>query len=129
MKKLSEREEEIMSILWKEDKPLFIREIIDKMVTDNLTRPNFSTIATFVRGLETKGWLAHEMIGNCNRYYPIKSVGEYRASSLKCMVRRFFGGSYLNLVSTLIGSEEISTNDMEKILSEIERQRKEEDEE
>lgn len=29
MKKLSEREEEIMSVLWNHDGPLFIREIID----------------------------------------------------------------------------------------------------
>lgn len=127
MKKLSEREEEIMSILWNDGNPLFIREIIDRMTSDGQSRPNFSTIATFVRGLETKGWLAHEMIGNCNRYYPVKSLAEYRANSLKSMVSRFFGGSYLNLVSTLISNEKISSDDMEKILGEIERQRKEDE--
>lgn len=114
-----------MSILWKDDNPLFIREIIDRMTPEGQPRPHFSTIATFVRGLESKGWLAHEMIGNCNRYYPVRSLAEYRANSLKSMVSRFFGGSYLNLVSTLIGNEKISAEDMEKIFGEIERQRKE----
>lgn len=127
MKKLSEREEEIMSILWSVNNPLFIREIIDRMMSDNQPRPNFSTIATFVRGLESKGWLAHEMIGNCNRYYPLKSLAEYRAKSLKSIVSRFFGGSYLNLVSTLVGNEKITSEDMEKIFSEIEKQRKEDE--
>lgn len=127
MKKLSEREEEIMSILWKDGNPLFIREIIDRMIVDGQPRPNFSTIATFVRGLESKGWLAHEMIGNCNRYYPVKSLSEYRAHSLKSIVSRFFGGSYLNLVSALVGNEKISQKDMEKIFAEIERQRKEDE--
>lgn len=128
MKKLSEREEEIMSVLWNDNKPLFIREIIDRLVSDGQPRPNFSTVATFVRGLESKGWLAHEMIGNCNRYYPVKSLAEYRSNTLKSMVSRFFGGSYLNLVSTLVGNEKISPKDIEKIFGEIERQRKEEEE-
>lgn len=125
MKKLSEREEEIMSVLWNHDGPLFIREIIDCMVKDGEPRPNFSTIATFVRGLESKGWLAHEFIGNCNRYYPVKQLADYQKQSLKSMVSRFFGGSYLNLVSTLTGNENVTTAELRHLLDEIDRQKKE----
>lgn len=126
MKKLSEREEEIMSVLWNHDGPLFIREIIDRMVKDGEARPNFSTVATFVRGLESKGWLKHELIGNCNRYVPVKKLEDYQTQSLKSIVSRFFGGSYLNLVSTLVGNEKISKDEMKELLDEIERQRTEE---
>ena len=125
MKKLSEREEEIISVLWNHDGPLFIREIIDRLVKEGEPRPNFSTIATFVRGLESKGWLAHEYIGNCNRYYPIRELADYQSQSLKSLVNRFFGGSFLNLVSTLVGNEKISKDEMNKLFDEIERQRKE----
>lgn len=116
-----------MSVLWNHDGPLFIREIIDRMVKEGEARPNFSTIATFVRGLESKGWLAHEYIGNCNRYYPIRELADYQKQSLKSMVSRFFGGSYLNLVSTLVGNEKITEKDMKAIFGEIERQRKEDE--
>ena len=50
MKKLSEREEEIMGILWSRG-PLFVREIVDAMPEP---RPHFNTVATFLKGLETK---------------------------------------------------------------------------
>lgn len=64
MKKLSEREEEIMGILWSRG-PLFVREIVDAMPEP---RPHFNTVATFLKGLETKGWVDKEMLGNANRY-------------------------------------------------------------
>lgn len=51
MKKLSEREEEIMSVLWNNG-PLFVREIVEKLPEP---RPHFNTIATFLKGLESKG--------------------------------------------------------------------------
>ena len=79
-----------------------------------------------MRGLESKGWLAHEYIGNCNRYYPIReNFADYQSQSLKSLVNRFFGGSFLNLVSTLVGNEKISKDEMNKLFDEIERQRKE----
>lgn len=119
MKKLSEREEEIMSILW-EKGPLFVREIVDSMPEP---RPHFNTVATFLRGLESKGWVKKEFLGNANRYHAAKEVERYREQSLKNMISRFFGGSSFNLVSTLTRDESISADQLRELIEIIEKKK------
>ncbi len=117
MKKLSEREEEIMSIIW-EKGPLFVREIVDAMPEP---RPHFNTIATFLKGLEAKGWVKKELLGNANRYHAAKELESYRQQSLKSIIGRFFGGSSLNLVSTLTRDKSISADELRELIDIIEK--------
>lgn len=119
MKKLSEREEEIMSILWNRG-PLFVREIVDSMPEP---RPHFNTVATFLKGLETKGWVRKEFLGNANRYHAIKELEPYREQSLKSIISRFFGGSSYNLVSTLTRDESISADELRELIEIIEKKK------
>lgn len=119
MKKLSEREEEIMSILWNKG-PLFVREIVDAMPEP---RPHFNTVATFLKGLETKGWVKKEFLGNANRYHAIKELEPYRQQSLKSIISRFFGGSSFNLVSTLTRDDSISADELREIIDIIEKKK------
>lgn len=119
MKKLSEREEEIMSILWNKG-PLFVREILDEMPEP---RPHFNTIATFLKGLETKGWVKKELLGNANRYHASREIEPYRNQSLKSMISRFFGGSSFNLVSTLTRDESISADELRELIDIIEKKK------
>lgn len=119
MRKLSEREEEIMSILWDKG-PLFVREIVDSMPEP---RPHFNTVATFLKGLETKGWIRKEFLGNANRYHAAKEVGPYREQSLKNIIGRFFGGSSFNLVSTLTRDKSISADQLRELIDIIEKKK------
>ena len=119
MKKLSEREEEIMSILWNKG-PLFVREIVESMPEP---RPHFNTVATFLKGLETKGWVKKEFLGNANRYHPIKELEPYRQQSLKSIISRFFGGSSFNLVSTLTRDDSIKADELREIIEIIEKKK------
>ncbi len=70
MKKLSEREEEIMSILWNKG-PLFVREIVESMPEP---RPHFNTVATFLKGLETKGWVKKSFSETPTAIIPLRSL-------------------------------------------------------
>lgn len=119
MKKLSEREEEIMSILWNKG-PLFVREIVDSMPEP---RPHFNTVATFLKGLEAKGWVKKEFLGNANRYHAIRELEAYREKSLKSMISRFFGGSSFNLVSTLTRDDSISADELRELIDIIEKKK------
>lgn len=119
MKKLSEREEEIMSVLWNNG-PLFVREIVEMLPEP---RPHFNTVATFLKGLENKGWVRKEMIGNANRFSAIKDMEPYRENTLKSVISRFFGGSSFNLVSTLTRNETISTDELRELIDMIEKKK------
>ncbi len=114
-KRLSPKEEAIMDCIWSHG-PMFVREIVD--------RPHFNTVSTFVRGLEAKGWLGHEKIGNSYRYYSLVDAAEYRDRSLLGMVERFFNRSYIGFVSSLVREEKISTDELRELIGTIESQRK-----
>ena len=53
--RLSERELEIMSMLWQRG-PLFVREMLDGYPDP---KPHFNTVSTTVRILEDKGYVRH----------------------------------------------------------------------
>lgn len=115
-KKLSPKEEEIMSCFWQHG-PLFVREVVDMMPDP---KPHFNTVSTFVRSLESKGWLTHEQMGNSYRYAPVVEMTEYRERSLRGFIDRFFGRSYLNVVSSLVKEEKISTDELRELIERIE---------
>lgn len=119
LKRLTPKEEEIMSFFW-QNGALFVRELLDKLPEP---KPHFNTVSTYVRGLEAKGWLTHEQIGNSYRYAPAVDATEYRASSLYGLVSRFFDRSYLNFVSSLVKEEKISTDELRELIERIESQK------
>ena len=117
--KLSPKEEEIMGCFWQQG-PMFVREVMEMLPEP---KPHFNTVSTFVRGLEAKGWLQHEQIGNSYRYHASVDVREYRERSLKGFVDRFFNRSYLGFVSALIKDEKISTDELRELIKEVEENR------
>ncbi|MEZ3549127.1 BlaI/MecI/CopY family transcriptional regulator [Paramuribaculum intestinale] len=115
-KTLSPKEEEIMTYFWDKG-PLFVKEIVELWPEP---KPHFNTISTFVRGLEAKGWLEHEVFGNTFRYRPKVELSEHRSSMLSKMVKNLFGCNYLNFVSTLVKDEKISTDELKELIKKIE---------
>lgn len=109
-----------MACLW-EHGPMFVREIVERL---DEPKPHFNTVSTFVRGLEAKGWLAHEAIGNSFRYYPLVDSSVWREKSLGGLVDRFFGRSYTRFVSALVQEEKISTEELRELIEAIESQKK-----
>lgn len=105
-----------MSCFWQHG-PLFVREVVDMMPDP---KPHFNTVSTFVRSLESKGWLTHEQMGNSYRYVPVVEMTEYRERSLRGFIDRFFGRSYLNVVSSLVKEEKISTDELRELIERIE---------
>ena len=120
MKSLTKREEELMKLFW-ERGPLFVKEIIP-LLDD--PKPHFNTISTIVRGLEAKGYVAHEAFGNTHRYYAAVSENEHGKLSLGSVVNRYFGKSYLNAVSSLVKEEKISVDELKSLIELVEKQNK-----
>lgn len=120
MKNLTKREEEIMKLFW-EKGPLFVKEIIPLL---DEPQPHFNTISTIVRGLEAKGFVAHEVFGNTHRYYAAVSESEHGKRTLGNVVNRYFGSSYVNAVSSLVKEEKISIEELKSLIDLVENQDK-----
>ncbi|NDV81198.1 BlaI/MecI/CopY family transcriptional regulator [Bacteroides sp. 51] len=116
MKGLTTKEEELMGFFW-EKGPLFVKEML---AFYDEPKPHFNTLSTIVRGLEEKGYLDHKTYGNTYQYCAIVSEEDFRKGTLKNVISKYFNNSYLSAVSSLVKEEDISLDDLKKLIEEVE---------
>ena len=116
MKKLTQKEEEIMNFFW-EKGPMFVKELKEFYSDQKL---HYNTLSTMVRALEEKGFINHEQFGNTHRYFAAISKEDFRKGKLGNVVKSYFNNSYKNVVSLLVEEENLSLEDLKKLIAEIE---------
>ena len=104
MDKLTNKEEEIMQVLWKL-KQAFVKEVVAELPAP---KPHYNTVSTVIRKMEDKGFIGHEAFGNSHRYYPAISKEEYRRRFFSTAINNYFENSYKNVVSFFAKEEKIS---------------------
>jgi len=120
-KKLTEKEAEVMHNLWSKG-PQTVRELL---ATYTDPKPHFNTVATIVRILVDKGYVAH--VGERNGAYTYGatvSSSDFCGRSLAQLVKNYFNNSYRSVVSALVEDEKISVEELREIIDTIERNSK-----
>ena len=117
MQKLTNKEEEIMHILWRLEKA-FVKEILAAFTEE---QPHYNTLSTIVRNLEEKGYVAHNAFGNTHQYYPIIKKEDYKKRFMNVAIDTYFDSSYKNMVSFFAKEEKISAAELREILAIIEK--------
>ncbi len=117
MEKLTNKEEEIMQVLWK-IKRGFVKDIIDLLPEP---KPHYNTVSTIIRKLEKKGFVAHKAYGKTHEYYPIVPKKEYRNTVIQKAVKNYFENSYKNLVAFFAKEEKIDAEELKEIIRIIEK--------
>jgi len=117
MEKLTNKEEEIMQVLW-ELKKAFVKEIVVELPQP---KPHYNTVSTVIRKMESKKFVKHETFGNSHRYYPIISKEDYRKGYFSLATQNYFENSYKNVVSFFAKEEKISADELREIIKIIER--------
>ncbi|WP_299399037.1 BlaI/MecI/CopY family transcriptional regulator [uncultured Gelidibacter sp.] len=115
MKQLTKAEEEIMQVLW-QLKKANVKQIIEELPDP---KPAYNTVSTIVRILESKGFVDYEKQGKSHIYFPILSKTDYSNQSINMLVNNYFQGSFKSMVSFFVKKNDLSLNDMESILKEI----------
>lgn len=106
-----------MELYWKHG-PMFVREL-QELYAD--PRPHFNTLSTMVRILERNGFLNHKQFGNTYQYFPVISEAEYGRRSIAGVIKNYFEGSYLNVVSSFVKEEKISVEELKGLIEQIEQ--------
>ena len=117
MQKLTNKEEEIMQILWRLEKA-FVKEVMAEITED---QPHYNTLSTIIRNLEEKGFVSHNAFGNTHQYFPIVKMEDYRKRFMNTAIENYFGSSYKNMVSFFAQEEKISAKELREILEIIEK--------
>ena len=116
MQKLTNKEEEIMHILWKLENA-FVKDVMAEIKVD---QPHYNTLSTIIRNLEDKGYVSHNAFGKTHQYYPIVSKEDYKKRFMTTAIENYFNNSYKNVVSFFAKEEKISIDELKEIISLIE---------
>jgi BlaI family penicillinase repressor len=116
MEKLSRQEEEAMQAVWKTG------EGNVKLFLENMPEQNtpYTTLASTIKNLEKKGFLASRLLGNAYLYKPLISEDEYKKKFMSGFVKEYFADSYKELVNFFVEEKKLSTKELIDIVDLIE---------
>ena len=120
MQKLTNKEEEIMHILWKLKKA-FVKDVLAFMEGED--KPHYNTLSTIIRNLEEKGYVGYNAYGKTHQYFPIVSKEAYKKRFMNTAIDNYFNSSYKNVVSFFAKEEKISVDDLKEIIALIEKKK------
>ena len=119
MQKLTNKEEEIMHILWKLEKA-FVKDVLAEIKVD---KPHYNTLSTIIRNLEDKGYVSYNAFGKTHQYFPIISKEDYKKRFMTTAIENYFNSSYKNVVSFFANEEKISVDELKEIIALIENKK------
>jgi predicted transcriptional regulator len=113
---LTEAELRIMRILWERGESL-VSELVAAMPES--TPLAYTSVLTTVRILEQKGYVRHRQEGRAFAYRPCVAEHEASRSEVRHVLHRFFGNSPERLLLTLLGDEEVSPSELQRLKTAI----------
>ena len=90
-------------------------------------QPNYKTTHTFLRIMETKGFIAHNTVGKLFIFRPLVSESEVAKASVSNLLTQSFGGSARGLFINLLESGNLKANELREIEALIIKHRKAEE--
>lgn len=109
---ISEAELKIMEVLWAADEPLSIQSVCDGIVGE---RWKYNTVGTMLLRLAEKGAVVSHKKNRVIFYSAALKREEYKKEQTKQLVSKLYGGSVRELAVSLLGSEDMTMEDLDKI--------------
>lgn len=116
MKKLTHKEEEVMTILWRLQKA-FINDILAEMEDP----PPYNTVSSIVRKLVSEGLVGYTAYGKTHQYHPLLKKEDYRANAFKRFMDNYFGGSPAALLSYFVKEEKMDEGEVQRLLEAVKK--------
>jgi predicted transcriptional regulator len=109
---LTEAELRLMKILWRRGESAVNDLVAAIPDSESLA---YNSVLTTIRILEQKGYVEHRQEGRAFVYRPCVAEEEASRSEVKHLMSRFFGNSRERLLLSLLGDEEISTEELQRL--------------
>ncbi len=121
---VSKGETEVLKALWRLDKGS-VGEIHAEIARDR--DMDYSTVQTYVRRLEAKGYLASQRIGRNKIYRSAVRKKQVIGDAIDEFLERMFDGQLLPMVRQLVDSRDVTpeeVKDLMKLVKELQREQK-----
>jgi len=115
---LSKTEEQLMQYLWKLDKA-FMKDILDVYPEP---KPATTTVATLLKRMIGKGFVAYKTYGKSREYYPLVKKEDYFSKHVNGLIKTFFNDSASQFASFLTRKTDLSKAELEELKSIIDQQ-------
>jgi predicted transcriptional regulator len=112
MEQLTPQEEQLMLYIWQMGKG-FVKDYRGMYPEP---KPPYTTVATIIKKLEAKGYVASKLYGNTYEYRPKIKQDKYKSKYVDNAVAVFFQNSYKEMVSFFAREEKLTENDLNEII-------------
>jgi len=109
---LTEAELRLMKILWRRGESA-VNDLVAAM--PEYEPLAYNSVLTTIRILEQKGYVEHRQEGRAFVYWPCVAEHEASQSEVRHVLNRFFGNSRERLLLSLLGDEEISPEELQRL--------------
>jgi predicted transcriptional regulator len=119
---LSNAEEQLMEHLWKLDKA-FMKDLLEAYPEP---KPATTTVATLLKRMIVKKFVAYNEFGNTREYYPLVKKSDYFSKHVHGLIKNFFDNSasqFASFFTTETNLSEKELEDLKKIID-VELQKK-----
>lgn len=108
---LSRREEQLMELIWKQEN-VFMKDIIESYPKP---KPATTTIATLLKRMQDKGFVAYTVFGNSRQYYPLVKKADYFTKHVKGIIKNYFDNSPMQFASFFTTATNLTTSELESL--------------
>lgn len=119
---LSNAEEQLMEHLWKLEKA-FMKELLEVYAEP---KPATTTIATLLKRMIDKKFVAYQEFGNSRQYYPLVKKSDYFSKHVNGLIKNFFNDSASQFASFFTKETNLSEKELEELkkIIDVELQKK-----
>ncbi len=109
---LTEAELRLMRVLWERGE-CAVADIVSA-ISDS-TPLAYTSVLTTIRVLEKKGYVSHRQEGRAFLYLPCVAQHEAGRSEVRHVLQRFFGNSRESLLLSLLGDDEVTPEELQRL--------------
>lgn len=117
---LPKAEEDLMKHLWKLEKA-FMRDLLNAYPEP---KPASTTIATLLKRMADKGFVAYNLHGNSREYYPLVKKKDYFSKHVNGLIKNFFNDSASQFASFFTKETNLTKEELEDLKKLIDSQLK-----
>lgn len=108
---LSKTEEQLMQHLWKLEKA-FMKDLLDIYPEP---KPATTTVATLLKRMIDKGFVAYKTFGKSREYYPLVKKEDYFSKHVNGLIKNFFNDSASQFASFFTRKTDLTKSELEAL--------------
>ncbi len=115
---LSNSEEQLMQILWKQKKA-FMKDLIEAYPEP---KPAATTVATLLKRMQDKKFVDYVQEGRSRKYFPLVRKKDYFSKHVNGLIKNFFNNSASQFASFFTQSTDLTKEELEDLKQLIDQQ-------